>query len=361
MSGICAVWHPETPERISGTLGSLNAGLLLEAPERSSQWIEGDAGVAVSSRFAGQQIYHDGQVLLACDAELLNEKELAIAAGVSVPTTAAVLAALYERFGTGFVEKLRGAFSLVLFDRTQKKWLAAIDGFGIKRLAYYRDEKVFCIASRVDALARCGAADLQINPRAIANVLNFSANLAPETVFTKVQRIIPGAVLVVSSRQVRIQPYWDMRYDTGGHSNEARLSRELELIVEHSVADHCKDYPIAELGAYLSGGTDSSTVLGMMTRATDGPVKSFSIGYHEEEFNELDYAEIAARRFQSEHHTYLVGSQDCLDAMPRIIRCFDEPFGNSSAIHLLLRSSGGAEWSENLACRRWWRRVVWRE
>ena len=286
----------------------------------------------MSARFAGQQIYRDRRVLLACDAELLNEKELAAAAGATVPTTAALLAALYERFGAGFVEKLRGAFSLVLFDRLQKQWLAAIDGFGIKRLAYYRDEKVFCIASRVDALARCGEVGLEINPRAIANVLNFSANLAPETVFTKVQRIIPGAMLVVSSRQTRVEPYWDMRYGIGGGSNEARLSRELELVVQRSVADHCKDDPIAELGAYLSGGTDSSTVLGMMTRAADGPVKSFSIGYQEQEFNELGYAEIAAKRFQSEHHTYLVGSRDCFEALPRMIRCFDEPFGNSSAI-----------------------------
>jgi asparagine synthase (glutamine-hydrolysing) len=271
-------------------------------------------------------------VLLACDAELLNEAELGAATGAWGLTTAALFAALYARFGTAFVEKLRGAFSVVLFDSRQREWLAAIDGFGIKRLAYYHDEKVFCIASRVDALARCGEVDMEINPRAIANILNFSANLAPETIFTKVHRLIPGAVLRVSDRETRVQQYWDMRYSVGGGSSEARLSRELEQVVASSVADHCKNEPNADVGAYLSGGTDSSTVLGMMTRAMRGPVKSFSIGYQEQAFNELEYAQIAAKRFQSDHHTYLVGPRDCFEALPRMIRSFDEPFGNSSAI-----------------------------
>jgi asparagine synthase (glutamine-hydrolysing) len=86
------------------------------------------------------------------------------------------------------------------------------------------------------------------------------------------------------------------------------------------------------VGAYLSGGTDSSTVVGMMTRAARGPVKAFSIGFQEQPFNELHYAELAARKFGSEHHTYLVGPRDCYDALPKMVRCFDEPFGNSSAI-----------------------------
>ena len=247
-------------------------------------------------------------------------------------TTAAIFAALYLKYGAAFVEKLRGAFSVILFDRRRNEWLAAIDRFGIKRLAYYRDEKVFCIATRVDALARRAGVDLEINPRAIVNVLNYSANMAPDTIFTKVTRLIPGAVLTVSSREVRVRQYWDMRYGVGKTGSEARLSRELEQVVEHSVADHCKHDSIAETGAFLSGGTDSSTVLGMMTRAMGGAVQSFSIGYQEQEFNELEYARIAARKFGSNHHVYLVGPEDCFAALPKMIRCFDEPFGNSSAI-----------------------------
>ena len=207
MSGICAVWRKGNPRHLGETLASMTAGLLLESPEQAGQETEGDAGIGVSARFSGQQIHRGSDVLLACDAELLNEKELVSTAGVSGLTTAALLAALYERFGTAFVEKLRGAFSVLLFDQRKRQWLAAVDGFGIKRLAYYRDDNVFCIASRVDALTRCGEVDLEINFRSIANVLNFSTNLAPETIFTKVHRLIPKTILIVSDRQLRIEHY----------------------------------------------------------------------------------------------------------------------------------------------------------
>ena len=92
------------------------------------------------------------------------------------------------------------------------------------------------IASRVDAFARSGEVDLEINPRAIANVLNFSANLAPETIFTSIHRLIPGAPTGGNERQARVEKYWDIRYNTTGAGSEARLSQELESVVESSVA-----------------------------------------------------------------------------------------------------------------------------
>jgi asparagine synthase (glutamine-hydrolysing) len=332
MSGICAVWRQDSPRLLSDNLASVCGGLSLASWERISTETNGEAGVGVSSRFSGQQIHRGGRILLVCDAELLNEKELAATAGVSGLTTAALLAALYQRFGAGFIEKLRGAFSMILFDEARKECVAAIDGVGIKRLAYYRDKKLFGIASRIDALARCDGTDLTINPRAIANVLNFSANLAPETIFAQVQRLVPGAILRISAQHTRIEQYWDMHYGAGEETSESRLSDELERVVENSVAAHCRNEASADVGAFLSGGTDSSTVVGMMSRRMPGPVKSFSIGYQEHAFNELTYAEIAAKRFQSEHHKYLVGPEDCFEALPRMIRCFDEPYGNSSAI-----------------------------
>jgi asparagine synthase (glutamine-hydrolysing) len=130
-----------------------------------------------------------------------------------------------------------------------------------------------------------------------------------------------------------------MRYGAGDEMDEDRLSRQLEAVVEESVAACCGDDSLAGLGAFLSGGTDSSTILGMMARkyqgsvkASQASVKAFSIGFQEQPFNELGYAEIAARKFHAEHHTLLLGAQDCLEALPEVIRYFDEPFGNSSAI-----------------------------
>jgi len=141
MSGICAVWRKGNPRHLAETLASMTAGLLLESSERAGQETEGDAGLGVSARFSGQQIHRGSHVLLACDAELLNEKELASMAGASGLTTAALLAALYERSGTAFVEKLRaqgdeirveGPDSFLALQKSElEKWKIVIDKAGI--------------------------------------------------------------------------------------------------------------------------------------------------------------------------------------------------------------------------------------
>ena len=333
MSGICAVWRRDHPEQVSEILGAVSGGLFLNAAERGERITAPEIGLAVSARFATQQAYQDPRVMIACDADLNNEEELrGLASRREGIGTAALLAALYDTFGSGFVEKLRGSFSFVLWDHRTRTLVAAVDGVGVKRLVYYDDGKVLLIASRIDALARYRGTDREINPRAIANVLNFSANLAPETIFARVHRLAPGTLLRFVDGQIRLTTYWDMRYGAEGRPNEVHLSRELESVVERSVAANCQNHPSTGLGAFLSGGTDSSTIVGLMARAEQGSVKAFSIGFQEQSFNELDYAKIAAKKFRAEHHTYLVGPEDCFDALPRMVASFDEPFGNSSAI-----------------------------
>ena len=335
MSGICAVWTPGRPDRLPRILKAVSAGLVLDPAESVQQSVDVDAGMGVAARFEPQQFYRNDRVLISCDADLQNQEELS----ASVPadggpdvSTAALLARLYQRYDATFVEKLRGAFSLVLWDRLERRLFAAIDPFGIKRLVFCRNTNATLIASRIDALAKSGEIDTGINPRAIANVLNYSANLGPETIFTRVTRLIPGGLLSVSAHECRVSRYWNMHYDPGKTVDEGPLSRELETLVEQSVAACCGNDSASALGAFLSGGTDSSTVLGMMTRKTRTSVKAFSIGFREQSFNELGYANLAAQKYGAEHHTYLVGAADCFAALPEMVRYFDEPFGNSSAI-----------------------------
>lgn len=337
MSGICAVWCKENSERIAAKLSCVNSGLTLVEGGRVELQTDDGAGLGVSACFATQQVYRNSRVLVACDAELSNREELGcwnhgqeqIAENAKI---AALLAALYERFGCDFVEKLQGSFSVILWDRQEKRIIAAVDGFGVKRLVYYNDANVVLIASRIGAVAQSADIDLNINPRAIASVLNFSCILAPETIFTRIHRLSPGTLLVASKEKVRLDKYWDMRYGVQDDSNEERLSRKLESLVEVAVATDCKGEKFSEVGAFLSGGTDSSTVVGMMSRLERGAVKTFSIGFQEQRFNELGYAELVAEKFNTDHHKYLVGPEDCFLALPQMVRSFDEPFGNSSAI-----------------------------
>jgi asparagine synthase (glutamine-hydrolysing) len=337
MSGICAVRRLDSPELVEHTLALVTGGLSLDSRDwLKSEW-EQEIGVGLAARFDGQNIYRSSRFLIACDADLQNVDELQALAGDREPAgerqrIAALLAGLYERFGCAFVEKLRGAFSVVIGDCRDQRLMAAVDHIGIKRLSYFQDTNVVLIGSRIDALMQSGEISPEVNPRAIANVLNFSVSPGPETAFARVRRIPPGSMLVVSNAGARVQQYWDMSYGIGSDQDEARLSHELEGLVERSVARHCTGQPFDNLGAFLSGGTDSSTVVGMMARMKRGHVKTFSIGFCEQPFNELEYAEIAAIKFKSDHHTYLVGPDDCLEALPHMVRYFDEPFGNSSAI-----------------------------
>jgi asparagine synthase (glutamine-hydrolysing) len=164
-------------------------------------------------------------------------------------------------------------------------------------------------------------------------VLNFSSNLGPETIFSGVQRLMPGTLLTSSDAGVRLETYWDLHYDGTADRRTNDLSRDLAAVVEESVRVHAAGVPSGECGAFLSGGTDSSTVVGLLTRTRGGtPVKAFSIGFEEAGFSELEFADIAAHAFGSEHHKYLVSARDCLEALPSIVRSFDEPFGNASAV-----------------------------
>ena len=143
MSGICALWRRDHPERIAETLGAMSAGLSLHADERVERAASPGIGLAVSSGFGTQQVYQGSEVLVACDADLLNEKELRDSIeGPQEIGKAALIAALYTRFGTGFVEKLRGSFSFILWDRRERTLLASVDAVGVKRLAYHDDGKV---------------------------------------------------------------------------------------------------------------------------------------------------------------------------------------------------------------------------
>jgi asparagine synthase (glutamine-hydrolysing) len=332
MSGICAVWRKENAGPVAEILTLVSGGLSPHRSETVTARSDGAAGLAVSSAFATQQFHEDARVIVVSDAELYNQKELENLAGTGPASgSAALIGRLYERLGTDLFEKLRGAFSVILWDRRERRLLASTDGFGIQRLAYCEDCRLLLISSRADSIVRYDGVDQTINPRAIANVLNFSSNLAPETIFQKVRRLSPGTTLIAADRTVRTGKYWDMRYGVGDDANEGRLSRQLEETVECAVRTSVGEEPFEQTGAFLSGGTDSSTVVGMMSRMTGGS-KAFSIGFQEQAFDELGYARIAAERFQAQHYTYLVGPDDCFEALPHIIRSFDEPYGNSSAI-----------------------------
>ena len=337
MSGICAAVRKVGLEPIDSIVASVTTGLGISGKERITRSTNHVAGAGVSAVFPTQQIYQSSRLIVVCDATLFDgshheAREETIDAVSDDNATAALIGRLYERFGCGFVRKLSGTFSLIIWDLMKRQMIAAVDGFGVNRLVYFHNRDIFLISSRIDSLLRSSYLNREVNPRAIANVLNFSANLGPETIFTGVHRLLPGTMLIASEARTVIAPFWDMHYAADHRTSANSLAEELHSLVRKSVSAHLPCEKTATAGAFLSGGTDSSTIVGMMSQVSDSPVKTFSIGFQEHAFNELAFADIAARTFKAEHHTLLVRPQDCLDALPRMVKYFDEPFGNSSSI-----------------------------
>jgi asparagine synthase (glutamine-hydrolysing) len=241
---------------------------------------------------------------------------------------------LYRRKGAAFVKSLRGYFALALWDSRQKKLFLATDHFGTRSLYYWVAAGRIAFAPRMAKLTDAQEVERTIDPNSIYFFLNHSFIPAPFTIYKKVRRLEPGHLLVWSGGQVTLQKYWDMTYEEDLSLTEAEAADSLRSSLQDSVGfalarRECRD---GQIGAFLSGGTDSSTLVGLLSQAHPERVKSFSVGFEEAAYNEIHYARIAAKHFRSQSYEYFVRPDEALDAVHNLAAVYDEPFGNSSAI-----------------------------
>jgi asparagine synthase (glutamine-hydrolysing) len=241
--------------------------------------------------------------------------------------------ASYLRKGTDFLISLRGSFALALWDSRLEKLLVGTDHFGTRSIYYWNESGKFGFAPRLTMLAQAKEVGRTINPNSIYFFLNHSFIPAPFTIYKEVRRLEPGHVLSWSSHQLRDQKYWDMVYENDQQMSEADAAEQLRSSLADSVRFALRGgtWRSDELGAFLSGGTDSSTLVGLL-KQIGGGIKSFSVGFDEGGYNEIEYARIAAKHFNSEAHEHFVKSAEALEAVTTIGAVYEEPFGNSSAI-----------------------------
>ena len=235
----------------------------------------------------------------------------------------------YEEWGERAFARLRGMFGIALWDRREGTLLLARDRAGIKPLHYAQRGGRFYFASELKSLLAAGAVDRELDLTALDHYLSFLYAPRDRSMFAGVRKLPPGHYLKLRAGSTDVQPYWQIA-DTepfAGTADEAahRLYEVLDDAVRaHMVAD-------VPLGAFLSGGVDSSLVVGLMARASDRPVKTFSIGFDDPAFDELEHARTVARLFGTDHHEFVV-RPDGLGILDRLVSHFDEPFADSSAI-----------------------------
>jgi asparagine synthase (glutamine-hydrolysing) len=260
-----------------------------------------------------------------------------------------VIVHLYEDYGSECVKYLRGMFAFALWDRKKQLLLLARDQIGIKPLYYAEFKSNLFFASELKAILQYEEIPRQINFRALDLYLTHLYVPAPLTIFEKIYKLLPGHYLVwsaSSAEKIKIEKYWDLeiqipdtRYQIPDERFYVEKLRELlkETVESHLVSD-------VPLGAFLSGGLDSSTVVALMSEVSNQPVKTFTIGYGNKDssFNELEKAKIVARKFGCEHHEYILEPK-VTEFLPKLVEHFDEPFADSSMIPTYLVSKVSRE------------------
>ena len=241
----------------------------------------------------------------------------------------------YEQWGPKQLDRFRGMFAFVLWDRRAKRMFAARDRLGIKPFYYYWDGKLFAFASEIKALLEHPGISPQFEESVLAEYLAFGYISSEQTMFRNIRKLMPGhhLTLDVASRSIHIEQYWDVpeASNTEKHSDEewiAETRRRLEETVRMRLMS---DVP---LGMFLSGGVDSSAIAALIKKMVPGPVKTFSVGYAEEQYSELGYAAQVARAIGTEHHEVRVSMEDFFNALPKLIWHEDEPITWPSSVSL---------------------------
>lgn len=235
----------------------------------------------------------------------------------------------YDKTGTDALRSVGGDFALVLADAKRGRTVLAIDRMGVRSLVYEHTGAVLLFGSTADALAAHPRASSGIDAQAIYDYVYFHMVPGPVTARRNQRRLLPGEFLVFEAGSVKLAKHWSMRFaERGGESFEALRSQfRTALSAATARAIHGE-----RSGAFLSGGTDSSTICGMIGANSQEPPRSYSIGFDAAGYDEMEYARIAAKHFKTDHHEYYVTPADVVSALPRIAEVYDQPFGNASAI-----------------------------
>jgi asparagine synthase (glutamine-hydrolysing) len=270
-----------------------------------------------------------GEGALVADLDLTNLDELR--AGTDVAAPARCLQRLHAQHGTDFVKRLRGAFAFALWSPARRRLVLAADRFGFRRIYYGVTDEGVAFGTRARSpLALAGLAR-DLDPDAIYAYLNFGTVPAPQSVYRAVRRLAAGQALIWEDGHTTLHRYWDVAYRERPLGRGA-AARAIYRQTEEAVRQTLNGLEPKHTGAFLSGGTDSSTVVGLMSRLTSERVHAFSIGFQEARYNELEYAELAARHFDAAHYTRIVTPDEALQCLPDLVTAYDEPFGNNSAL-----------------------------
>ena len=343
MCGIAGILRVDGAPAGADLLGAMTSAIAHRGPDGDGFFCDGSVGLghrrlAIIDLATGDQpmATEDGSVVLVFNGEIYNFRELRReleGRGATFRTTSdtEVILQAYEAWGVDCLPRLRGMFAFSLWDRPRRRLFLARDRVGIKPLVYAWDGRRLLFGSEIKALLEDPGLPREIDWQALRDFLTLHYIPGPRTIFQAIRKLPPASYLLLDLErgEPEVHRYWDLRFAPDPRPSEAEWLEGLRWHLTDAVRSHLvSDVPI---GAFLSGGVDSSTVVALMAQATEGRVRTFSIGFDDADFDELRHARDVARRYDTQHFEYVV-KPNALDTLPRLAWQFDEPFADSSAL-----------------------------
>jgi len=351
--GICGIAYEDRGRRVSSeALAAMNAALAHRGPDEAGEWLGGHVGLAMRRLSildieGGRQPMQNesGTVQLVFNGEVYNFRELRDDledAGHVFQSHAdtEVIVHGYEEWGDDVLERLNGMFAFALYDVERDRLLVARDRLGIKPLYYCHREGVLVFASELGALLRSGLARGAMNPAAVDAFFAFLYIPSPDTIYADARKLRAGEKLVFERGRLEAECYWRFQIAPKKSWGLASAAGVYRALLQDSVRlRRISDVP---LGAFLSGGLDSSSVVAMLSQMGAEPVKTFTVGFEDAYVNELAYARIAANHFGTDH-TEAILTPDMVEVAGALAGHFGEPFADSSAVPTWLVSKVARE------------------
>lgn len=342
MCAIAGIYNFRAGEPVScGLLKAMTDTMVHRGPDDEGFYISGALGLghrrlSIIDLEGGHQplTNEDNTVWVVFNGEIYNFMELhdeLVKKGHVFKTRSdtEAIVHLYEEEGERCFERLRGMFAIAIWDARDRKLLLARDRIGKKPLFYFHDGVGIAFASEMKALLKIPRVPREIDLEAVSDYFSLLYIPAPKSIFKHIRKVLPAHYLVVSNKGIREVEYWDINFsEIAERTEDEWCDKLLDMYREAVSLRLMSDVP---LGAFLSGGVDSSSVVALMADVVRDSVTTCSIGFEEEEFNELDYARETASRFGTHHHEKIV-RPDAVEIVEKLAWHYDEPFADSSAI-----------------------------
>jgi asparagine synthase (glutamine-hydrolysing) len=356
MCGINGIYNIKGLKNPKGLIEGMNQSTSHRGPDATNSYSDEEVvlghnrlSIIDLSDEANQPLLsNDGNLVLVFNGEIYNyldlKEQLKDSYEFKTSSDSEVLIAAYQKWGRGCLSKLEGMFAFSIWDKENKTLFIARDRLGIKPLYYFDNNKTVAFSSEVRSLLSLPFIEKKINQDGLIDYLRYGTVHAPNTIINGVKMLMPGHSIWLTEDEYQVEKYWDINLNLNRKS-ENQTYDEIKKEVRTRLGSAVKNRMQADVpyGAFLSGGIDSSAIVGLMSEVSSKPVKTFSISFNEKEYSEAKYAQIIADKFKTEHKEINLTPADFLKELPYAMDAMDHPSAdglNSYMVSKVTKESG---------------------